>query len=353
MPSSTRARTRPSSTSRSSTLTAGAWRTVVDRAVVTRLGEGLEATGEIGAEPLDRTAQAIGEMADEARSLDVRAIVVVGTAGLRMASNQAEVVERLRARVGTLARSDLGRGRGPARLPRGRDRYRARRRGDRRLRHRRRKLAVHVRSRCRSSTRGSASTWARSGSPSSSGWRTRCRRTSSPTPWRRSLRSSAASTGDERPAGSRGDGRCRDEPGSGEARPDHLRSGRRPGDGPGPRRDRPPDRALPRPGRRWAAGDPRAAAGPRRGDPRRRVHRPDHHGQARLRRGHRQRPRTAARRAPRALRARACRRATEQALGSVRPGRRVGAGVELGLHRPEDVAVDAVGPEARRTRRPA
>ena len=50
----------------------GDWRTVVDRAIVTRLGEGLEATGEIGAEPLERTAQAIGEMADEARSLDVR-----------------------------------------------------------------------------------------------------------------------------------------------------------------------------------------------------------------------------------------------------------------------------------------
>ena len=49
----------------------GAWRTVVDRAVVTRLGEGLEATGEIGAAPLDRTAQAISEMADEARRLDV------------------------------------------------------------------------------------------------------------------------------------------------------------------------------------------------------------------------------------------------------------------------------------------
>jgi exopolyphosphatase/guanosine-5'-triphosphate,3'-diphosphate pyrophosphatase len=78
----------------------GTWRTVVDRAVVTRLGEGLEATGEIGAVPVDRTAQAIGEMADEARSLDVRGIAVVGTAGLRMASNRAQVVETLRARTG-------------------------------------------------------------------------------------------------------------------------------------------------------------------------------------------------------------------------------------------------------------
>ena len=78
----------------------GAWRTVVDRAVVTRLGEGLEATGEIGAEPLHRTAQVIGEMADEARGLEVRAHAVVGTAGLRISRNQAEVVEKVRVRSG-------------------------------------------------------------------------------------------------------------------------------------------------------------------------------------------------------------------------------------------------------------
>ena len=81
-------------------LDGGAWRTVVDRAVVTRLGEGLEATGEIGDEPLDRTAHAIAEMADEARGLDVRAIAAVGTAGLRISTNQAEVVEKVRARSG-------------------------------------------------------------------------------------------------------------------------------------------------------------------------------------------------------------------------------------------------------------
>ena len=100
MPSSTRARTRPSSIVAELDPDGGAWRTVVDRAVVTRLGEGLEATGEIGAEPLDRTVQAIGEMADEARSLDVRAIAAVGTAGLRISTNQAEVVEKVRARSG-------------------------------------------------------------------------------------------------------------------------------------------------------------------------------------------------------------------------------------------------------------
>ena len=78
----------------------GRWRTVVDRAAVTRLGEGLEATGEIGAEPLERTVRAITDMAEEARSLDVRAIAAVGTAGLRLARNRAEVVETIRARCG-------------------------------------------------------------------------------------------------------------------------------------------------------------------------------------------------------------------------------------------------------------
>jgi exopolyphosphatase/guanosine-5'-triphosphate,3'-diphosphate pyrophosphatase len=78
----------------------GPWRTVVDRAVVTRLGEGIEATGEISAEPLERTAAALSEMAEEARLLDVQAIVTVGTAGTRMARNQAAVVATIRARSG-------------------------------------------------------------------------------------------------------------------------------------------------------------------------------------------------------------------------------------------------------------
>ena len=39
-------------------------------------------------------------MADEARSLDVRAIAAVGTAGLRISTNRAEVVEKVRARSG-------------------------------------------------------------------------------------------------------------------------------------------------------------------------------------------------------------------------------------------------------------
>ncbi|HEX6869219.1 MAG TPA: Ppx/GppA phosphatase family protein [Candidatus Limnocylindrales bacterium] len=78
----------------------GAWRAVVDRAEITRLGEGLEATGRIGAEPLERVVTAIAGMADEARAHRVRAIVAVGTAGLRIASNAAEVLTTIRDRTG-------------------------------------------------------------------------------------------------------------------------------------------------------------------------------------------------------------------------------------------------------------
>lgn len=78
----------------------GDWRTMVDRAELARLGEGLDKTGEITPEAADRTANAIGGMADEARHCDVRAIVAVGTAGLRLASNSAAVRDSIQARTG-------------------------------------------------------------------------------------------------------------------------------------------------------------------------------------------------------------------------------------------------------------
>jgi exopolyphosphatase/guanosine-5'-triphosphate,3'-diphosphate pyrophosphatase len=79
---------------------ADGWRTVTDRAELTRLGEGLDATGEIAPQAAARTADAIAEMAEEARRSGVRAIAAVGTAGLRIASNGASVVDQIRARAG-------------------------------------------------------------------------------------------------------------------------------------------------------------------------------------------------------------------------------------------------------------
>ena len=76
------------------------WSRLRDRAEMTRLGEGLDATGAISDEARDRTAGAIAAMADEARADGVLAIAAVGTAALRIASNREAVIEAIRARSG-------------------------------------------------------------------------------------------------------------------------------------------------------------------------------------------------------------------------------------------------------------
>lgn len=78
----------------------GEWRTLVDRAAVTRLGEGLDRTGRLSAEAIERTAAAIALMADEAERDHADAVVAVGTAGLRLAPNAAEFVAAVRNRCG-------------------------------------------------------------------------------------------------------------------------------------------------------------------------------------------------------------------------------------------------------------
>ena len=78
----------------------GSWRTIADRAEVTRLGEGLDDGGRLGAEPISRTVEAIGGMAAEADRDGVEAIAAVGTAGMRIASNADELVDAVRERCG-------------------------------------------------------------------------------------------------------------------------------------------------------------------------------------------------------------------------------------------------------------
>ena len=78
----------------------GKWRTVVDRAEVTRLGEGLDETGELNEEPIRRTVEAISTMAEEAERDAVAAIAAVGTAGVRMARNGEAFAEAVREGTG-------------------------------------------------------------------------------------------------------------------------------------------------------------------------------------------------------------------------------------------------------------
>ena len=78
----------------------GSWITLVDRADVTRLGEGLDVHGEIQPEALERTAAAVESMVQEAQDNAVLAIVAVGTAGMRSAQNRDQVIETIKARTG-------------------------------------------------------------------------------------------------------------------------------------------------------------------------------------------------------------------------------------------------------------
>lgn len=78
----------------------GGWTPMVDRAEVTRLGEGLDDGGELRAEPMERTIAAVAAMVEQARRDGVREIAAVGTAGLRIAANSTAFVEAVRVRTG-------------------------------------------------------------------------------------------------------------------------------------------------------------------------------------------------------------------------------------------------------------
>jgi exopolyphosphatase/guanosine-5'-triphosphate,3'-diphosphate pyrophosphatase len=78
----------------------GSWSTIDDRAEITRLGEGLDASGRLQDEPVRRTVAAIVEMAAEAERAGAEGIAAVGTAGLRMAPNRDALVEAVRAQCG-------------------------------------------------------------------------------------------------------------------------------------------------------------------------------------------------------------------------------------------------------------
>jgi len=78
----------------------GTWRALADRGEVTRLGEGLDGGGRLAAEPVARTVAAIEAMVAEARELGAEEIIAVGTAGLRIAPNAAELTGPVQDRTG-------------------------------------------------------------------------------------------------------------------------------------------------------------------------------------------------------------------------------------------------------------
>ena len=97
----------------------GRWRTIADRAEVTRLGEGLDRTGELDEGPIARTVDAIADMAEEAGATASRRSAAVATAGVRMARNGEAFVEALRERTGIEVEIISGEEEAPARVSRG------------------------------------------------------------------------------------------------------------------------------------------------------------------------------------------------------------------------------------------
>jgi exopolyphosphatase/guanosine-5'-triphosphate,3'-diphosphate pyrophosphatase len=78
----------------------GTWLTIVDRAEITRLGEGLEKTGGISSDAMERTVSAICAMVEEARKTDVAKIAAVGTMGMRTAHNSQQFIDAVEQRCG-------------------------------------------------------------------------------------------------------------------------------------------------------------------------------------------------------------------------------------------------------------
>jgi exopolyphosphatase/guanosine-5'-triphosphate,3'-diphosphate pyrophosphatase len=79
----------------------GTWTTVVDRAEVTRLGEGLDASGgAFTPDAMERTVAAIADMAAEAQREGAAAVAAVGTMGVRTARNSGDLIAAVAERCG-------------------------------------------------------------------------------------------------------------------------------------------------------------------------------------------------------------------------------------------------------------
>ena len=78
----------------------GAWRHVVDRSEVTRLGEGLATSGRLAPEAMRRTANAIAGMVDEATAHGAERVAAAGTAWTRRAENADELAAAVHERTG-------------------------------------------------------------------------------------------------------------------------------------------------------------------------------------------------------------------------------------------------------------
>jgi len=68
-------------------------RSLCERSYITRLGEGLGATGKLSEQPMRRSLEALRQLLDEAKRLGADEIIAVGTEVLRKASNAREFLD--------------------------------------------------------------------------------------------------------------------------------------------------------------------------------------------------------------------------------------------------------------------
>lgn len=71
---------------------------------ITRLGQGLRASGSISSEALEKTIEVILKYVDEARSMGAEQICAYGTAALREAANSAEAIKLIEEKTGIKVR---------------------------------------------------------------------------------------------------------------------------------------------------------------------------------------------------------------------------------------------------------
>src|SRR5262245_39198345 len=80
--------------------TDGNYRVLDDEKVTARLGQGLQETGSMSADAMDRAAEAIARMKNIAEGFGVQKLRAIGTCAVREANNQAEFLNLVQARAG-------------------------------------------------------------------------------------------------------------------------------------------------------------------------------------------------------------------------------------------------------------
>jgi exopolyphosphatase/guanosine-5'-triphosphate,3'-diphosphate pyrophosphatase len=78
----------------------GNWKTILDKAEVTRLGEGLNRTRKISPEAMERNISVISEMIEIAHQNDVDQIFAIGTMALRTAQNANDFIDHIKNKFG-------------------------------------------------------------------------------------------------------------------------------------------------------------------------------------------------------------------------------------------------------------